>query len=86
MTPRQTRDTLIRLQRSAGLVTTGPVFDGGFAAGISVRAWRAAAAEANLAYEAWRESRDAGSYAVYRAFADRADAAQDALANARHRT
>lgn len=79
MTPRRLRDTLTRLERSTALVAAGPVFDSGFAAGTSIHAWRAAAAEANVAYETWRASRDAGSYAVYRACADRADAAQDAL-------
>jgi hypothetical protein len=85
MTPRRLRDTLTRLEGSATLVTVGPVFETGFAAGTSIHAWRAAAAEANMAYEAWRASRDADCYAVYRACADRADAAQDALANRRSR-
>ena len=39
---------------------------------------REAQAEANLAYAAWRR---ADTYAVYRAAQDRADAAQDALAD-----
>jgi hypothetical protein len=42
--------------------------------------WREAAAEARAAYRVWRRMRDGESYAVYRACADRADAAQDALA------
>jgi hypothetical protein len=44
-------------------------------------AWRTAEAEAVRAYEAWRSSRSAEDYAVYRACAARADAAQDALAH-----
>ena len=43
-------------------------------------AWAIAEAEAVRAYEAWRASRSADDYAVYRACAARADAAQDALA------
>ena len=42
--------------------------------------WAAATAEANLAFDAWRESPGAGSYAVFLAAEDRASAAQDALA------
>jgi hypothetical protein len=47
-------------------------------------AWAIAEAEAVRAYEAWRASRSADDYAIYRACASRADAAQDALA--RHAT
>ena len=43
-------------------------------------AWRAAQAEAVLAYEAWRDSASRAAYAVYRAAQDRADQAQDVLA------
>jgi hypothetical protein len=42
--------------------------------------WHAAASEARASYAEWRRRRDAESYAAYRACADRADAAQDALA------
>jgi hypothetical protein len=42
--------------------------------------WRAAQARAEAAYADWRRRRDAESFLVYRAFADQADAAQDALA------
>ena len=41
--------------------------------------WIAAAGQAREAYDYWRGKRDAESYAVYRACADRADAAQDGL-------
>jgi hypothetical protein len=41
---------------------------------------REAQAEANLAYEDWRDVRSRDAYAVYRAAQDRADAAQDDLA------
>jgi hypothetical protein len=43
-------------------------------------AWRIAAEEARAAYADWRVRRDRDSYAVYRACADRADAAQESLA------
>jgi hypothetical protein len=43
-------------------------------------AWRIAADEARTAYAEWRARRDRDSYAVYRACADRADAAQASLA------
>jgi hypothetical protein len=42
--------------------------------------WVEAAREAREAYAHWRQSKDLASYALYRACADRADAAQDALA------
>jgi hypothetical protein len=51
---------------------------------------REAQIEADLAYDAWRRDPGADAYFVYRAAQDRADAAQDALAewalrNADHR-
>ena len=49
-------------------------------------AWRRARREAEEAYECWRRRRDTVSYASYRACADRADAAQDALALAQTAT
>jgi hypothetical protein len=47
-------------------------------------AWAAAEADAALAYDAWLQRHDGRAYAfaVYRAAADRAAAAQDALAAA----
>jgi hypothetical protein len=44
--------------------------------------WAAAEVEAILAYEHWRETGGRLAYAVYLAAAQRADAAQDALAAA----
>lgn len=41
--------------------------------------WSAARAEANLAYDGWRDSPGAEAYAIYRAAEDRADAAEEAL-------
>jgi hypothetical protein len=42
--------------------------------------WSAARAEANLAYAAWCDLPGSDSYWVYRAAEDRADAAEQALA------
>ena len=42
--------------------------------------WQEAAAEAREAYATWRRTKSLEAYALYRACADRADAAQDALA------
>jgi hypothetical protein len=44
--------------------------------------WKAASRDATLAYDAWCRSPGGDPYAVYRAAADRADAAADALAAA----
>ena len=44
--------------------------------------WSVARAEANLAYDEWRERPGRMTYAVYRAAEDRADAAEEALARA----
>jgi hypothetical protein len=46
--------------------------------------WRAAQDEADHAYAAWRELRGLDAYLIYRAAADRADAALDALVDARY--
>ena len=43
--------------------------------------WTAAAAEANIAFDAWRTTPCADSYTVFVAAEDRASAAQDALAS-----
>ena len=42
--------------------------------------WTVARAEANLAYDTWAGFPGPDTYAIYRAAEDRADAAQDALA------
>jgi hypothetical protein len=42
--------------------------------------WAVARAEANLAYDGWADFPGSETYAIYRAAEDRADAAQDALA------
>jgi hypothetical protein len=43
--------------------------------------WSVAAAEANLAFDAWRAQPGSDGYAVFVAAEDRASAAQDALAS-----
>lgn len=45
--------------------------------------WEDAAGEAREAYVHWRADKSLEAYALYRAAADRADAAQDALAFSR---
>lgn len=45
--------------------------------------WRAAQDEADQAYAVWRELSGLDAYLLYRAAADRADAALDALVDAR---
>jgi hypothetical protein len=47
-------------------------------------AWREASGEATAALAAWRQAPGAMAYAVYRAAADRADAAHDDFAAAVH--
>ena len=46
---------------------------------VLVAVWRAAQDEADLAYAGWCEQRGRDAYLAYRAAADRADAALDAL-------
>jgi hypothetical protein len=68
--------------------TTGPVLV--FPSGEELeahdpllRAWRTASAEASQAYADWSVSGGSEAYCAYRAAADRADAAHEALATAR---
>jgi hypothetical protein len=51
--------------------------------GLARQVWRAAQDEADAAYAAWRDHRGIEGYLAYRAAADRADAALDALVGAR---
>jgi hypothetical protein len=68
------RELFADLYDLAELVLGGPAGDPMFGA------WIDAEADARAAYEAWRLDRERDSYVAYRACADRADAAQDALA------
>jgi hypothetical protein len=78
MTVRQLHNLLRGLDDTRELVVSRRV-DGDVLKDV----WRAAQDEANHAYAAWRELRDTDAYLLYRAAADRADAALDALIRAR---
>jgi hypothetical protein len=83
MSIRELRRLLEDIEDTHELVLRGPRSAGPGCQPDELRAaWAAARAEARLAYDAWRARRGAKLYAVYRAAADRADAAQDALAGA----
>jgi hypothetical protein len=75
MAPEQLRAWLSVLSGGGDVVLAGEDFDDPLHA-----AWRAAHDEATAAYEAWRSRGGGEAFAIYRAAAVRADAAQDALA------
>ena len=63
--------------------TQGRIADAGYLGIEQIHAgWLAACDEAEWALDAWRASPGRLAYAVHRAAADRADAAQDELADA----
>jgi hypothetical protein len=68
---------LASMPESHVLVLPGPTVPDGDAL---VAAWKAARNDAMLAYEAWREAAGEEEFAVYRAAADREEAAAEALA------
>ena len=74
MTPKQIFEAAFAVDTSGGTVS--------FASNVDVLAvrWMAATAGARAAYELWCGDPSADGYSIYRAAADRADAAQDALA------
>ncbi|MCW3008083.1 MAG: hypothetical protein JWP17_2709 [Solirubrobacterales bacterium] len=74
MTTQQLHDLLEEIPDTRELVVASPEPDGLLAA------WRAAHAESARALARWRMARGCDAFAAYRAAADRADAAQDALA------
>jgi hypothetical protein len=81
MSIRELRRLLEDIEDTHELVLRGPRSAGPGRQPDELRAaWAAARAEAHLAYDAWRGRGGADAYAVYRAAADRADAAQEALA------
>ncbi len=83
MSIRELRRLLEEIEDTHELVLPGPRSAGPARGADELRAtWTAARAEASVAYAAWRAHGGAHAYAVYRAAADRADAAQDALAMA----
>jgi hypothetical protein len=77
MTPKRLRDLLECLDDAEKHLVLGEVAE---LEDPLVSAWRRASAQTADAYAVWRRRRDGDSYAVYRACADRADAAQSALA------
>jgi hypothetical protein len=74
MTARQLHDLLEEIPDTRELVVASPEPDGLLAA------WRAAHGDASRALTRWRASSGCEAFAAYRAAADRADAAQEALA------
>ncbi len=80
MNPRQLQSILDGLEELGLLVTAERPHDEEPQPRRLLAEWRLAASDARAAYANWRRRRDRDSYAVYRAYADRADAAQDALA------
>ena len=79
MTVHQLHEMLGDLDDTRELVLEAPPADGDHDDPL-VLAWRAAARQAKRALEAWCVDRGTEAYARYRALADQADAAQDALA------
>jgi hypothetical protein len=77
MTVHQLHEMLSDLDDTRELVIEAPHADDG--EDPLVLAWRSAAASAERALLAWRTRGGREAYATYRALADQADAAQDAL-------
>jgi hypothetical protein len=78
MTVHQLHEMLSDLDDTRELVLEGP--HGDDRDDPLVLAWRVAARRAAESLDHWRCMRGADAYAAYRALADQADAAQDALA------
>jgi hypothetical protein len=78
MTVRQLHNLLRGLDDTRELVVSK-----GVEGDVLKEVWRAAQDEADSAYAFWRDLRDTDAYLLYRAAADRADAALDALVAAR---
>jgi hypothetical protein len=74
MNAQQLHDLLEEIPDTRELVVASPEPDGLLAA------WRAADAEASRALSRWHRSASRETFSTYRAAADRADAAQEALA------
>lgn len=80
MTSRRLRSILDGLEDLGVFVVAGPALAVDATRDAMLADWRAAAADADSAYAEWRSRRSRDAYVAYRACADRADAAQDALA------
>ena len=78
MTVNQLHDMLGDLDDTRELILDGSHGDDDHADPL-VLAWRSAARRAGHALDDWRRHGGAEAYAAYRALADQADAAQDAL-------
>jgi hypothetical protein len=78
MSVQELRELLERIEDNHEIVLR-PGLDAGPRAGEPLAVWRAARADANAAYEAWRRQPGGRAYAVYRAAEDRADAAETSL-------
>ena len=76
MTVRQLHNLLHGLEDTREVVVQRRSSRGG---DVLTEVWRAAQDEADGAYAAWCEARSRDAYLAYRAAADRADAAMDAL-------
>ena len=81
MTAHQLHEMLGDLDDTRELVLEAPHGDSDHADPL-VLAWRSAADRAGRGLDAWRRNGGADAYATYRALADQADAAQDALCTA----
>ena len=84
MTPdRTTRELLEQLQpqHEPAAVADGP---DDWMLGELCDSWRAAEAEAEAAYQAWKHTPGPDAYVIYRAAEDRAHAAQEALRSWTH--
>jgi hypothetical protein len=77
---------LLELSEGEGWEAWFGALPGGDADELLFDAWAAAHVHAELAYDRWRVAGGGDAYAVYRAAADREDAAQEALRAAAPRT
>jgi acyl-CoA reductase-like NAD-dependent aldehyde dehydrogenase len=84
MSTKELKDLLERIEDTREIVlgpAAGPQRATGAVAELHA-VWDAARTDARVAYEAWRAKPGAEAFAVYRAAADRVDAAEAALAAA----
>jgi hypothetical protein len=84
MSPRELQELLARIEDTREIVL-GPAASRRPATGTVVElyaVWDAARTDARRAYDAWRSRPGPEGYCIYRAAADRADAAADVLAAA----
>ena len=81
MSERELEDLLERIEDTPELVL-GPAAEPADGPSELFAAWDDARRDANSAYDAWLARPGADAYVIYRAAADRADAAEDALAAA----